>query len=190
MKLTIEIDIHQENKDFDGKIVFKTFFRLLRYSMKIPALDLDEESPSVVYRETNEGLGVEETEEKKFSVFDFIRDIELFQDFLKQIIGFYLILEYFLSKVEISSIEWQTHLGLDDAAKTGSGCGLVWGMKGSFVGLLAHYMRMTKRPEIEVIPHFQGMTLATNFRCMVSFRIGYAIHTGLKILRHKKSSSA
>lgn len=189
LKVNIKIDVQQTNKDFDAKITIQTIARFIRYTIDVPAIDLDEESPSVVFKEDKKGIGTEKHDKKKFSVNELIKSISKIQEFLKETIGFYKILNSFLSKSELSKFEWNTELGLEDAAKTGTSCGFVWMVKGSFVGLLANHMQMVDKPKINVNPRFQDLFIATRFKCMVSFRIGYAIHTGLKILRHRKKST-
>ncbi|WP_416151498.1 DUF2953 domain-containing protein [Salipaludibacillus sp. HK11] len=188
LKLNIKIEVKQANKDFDAKITIQVISRFIKYTVKVPAFDLDEESPSVVVKEEGEGVGPEEEEKIKFSVNEFIRDVQQLQEFLERTIGFYKILHSFLAKAEISKFQWKTHLGLEEADKTGTGCGFVWIVKGTFIGLLAHYMRMVDEPKVQVVPHFQNLLVATSFQCMVSFRIGYAIHMGLKILRHREKN--
>jgi len=186
LRINIKIDVQQTNKDFDAKITVQTIAKFIRYTIKIPAIDLDEESPSVVFKEEGEGVGPEQQQKKKISVNEFIRLIEDFKKVLKDTIDLYKIVEWFLAKSELTEFEWDTQLGLGDAAETGTGCGLVWMVKGSSVGLLSHYMRLVDEPKINVNPSFQELLIATRFRCMVSFRVGYAIHTGLKILKHRK----
>ncbi len=186
LKLNIKIEVQQINKDFDGTITIQMIARFIRYTMKIPAMDLDEETPSIVFREETEGLGPEEKQKMKLSVNDFIQMIENFNKFLINTIDFYKIVQWFLSKCELSNVQWETHLGLEDAAKTGTGCGGIWMIKGTAFGLLAQHMRLVEGPKMEVYPYFQDLLISTRFQCIVSFRIGYAIRTGLKVLRHRR----
>lgn len=190
MKLTIETKIKTENKDFDGEMRFFLYFRWLGYKMKIPAIDLDKENPSIVFKESEgASLGKDGQEKKKkFSIFDLIHDIELFNEFLRETFGFYKILQRFLKKISIVSLSWDTKFGLEEADKTGAGCGLVWSLKGGVLGILAKYMKFKTTPKMQVQPLFQQLYLSTAFQCMVSFRMGYAILTVIKVLLHRRKA--
>jgi hypothetical protein len=186
MKLEVEINITQKNKDFEGKVRLFLLFRLIRYTISIPAIDMDKETPSLVFKEKGEGTGPETEKKTKLSVFDLVRSFQKFRDFLKDVKGFYIITEKFLSKVTVSKLEWRTWLGAGDAAGTGQTSGLLWSVKGSLTGILSRYMKLSSPPSMEVYPQFQHFMFATVFRCMVSFRIGYAILAGIKVLLHRR----
>ncbi|RKL66729.1 hypothetical protein CR203_12880 [Salipaludibacillus neizhouensis] len=187
MKLTIETKIKTENKDFDGEIRFFLYFRWLGYKMKIPAIDLDKESPSIVFKESDEALEEDgQDKKKKFSIFELIYDLELLSEFLRNTVGFYKILQKFLKKISITNLSWDTKFGLEEADKTGAACGVVWSLKGGILGILAKYMKLKSSPNMQVQPLFNQLYLSSSFQCMVSFRMGYAILTVIKVLLHRR----
>lgn len=186
LTLTINVSFNQSNNHVDGKITFSILFRIIRYTITIPSVAIDDESPSLVFNEEKSGMGAKENKQEKLSYFEIIRDIELFQHFLEKTIGFYQIVTYFLSKVRITSLSWESKIGAGDAAKTGQLSGAVWSLKGAFLGILSTKVIITRRPNLQVEPIFQEFMFETSFQCMLSFRIGYAIHAAIKVWRHRK----
>lgn len=187
MKVTITGHLNQRNGQISGKVTFSVLFRLVRYSVKIPSLQLDDESPSFVYEEYGEGTGPEIEKKEKASLSDLILNARHFKQFLDEVSGFYNIVTAFLQKVTISDLVWYTDIGVGDAAKTARISGLLWTLKGCLSGILSHIMILKKPPEYSVNPLFDQFLVATSFQCMVSFRFGYAIHAGIKILRQRRS---
>ncbi|MCR6111649.1 DUF2953 domain-containing protein [Bacillus sp. A301a_S52] len=186
LTLTVNVSFHQKNKQVDGKVTLSLLFRLIRYTITIPSVAIDDESPSLVFKEEKSGMGMKEDKQETLSYLEVIKDIELFQHFLEETIGFYNIVTYFLSKVRITSFSWESEIGAGDAAKTGQLSGMVWSLKGAFLGILSTKVNVTKHPHLQVEPIFQGFVFGTSFQCMLSFRIGYAIHAAIKVWRHKK----
>lgn len=186
MKLTIETEISIENEDFFGEIRFFLYFRWLGYKLKIPSVDIDEESPAIAFKEEKETLGKEKEEKKKFSFADFLSDVKAYQNFLRDTVDFYRIIEKFLTKISVVKFTWNTKIGLEEADKTGAACGVIWGIKGTVLGVISKCMKVKVSPQCHVDPLFQQLYLSTVIQCMVSFRIGYAILTAVKVLIHKR----
>ncbi|MBU9714655.1 DUF2953 domain-containing protein [Evansella tamaricis] len=185
-KVKVYITYVHDGKDDDLSVKFTLLFGLIKYKIKVPVLAIDDESPSVFYKEKRESaLGTKEMEEK-FTLHRFLDDMKHFERFVKRVIGFHTIVRKFMKKVSINEFYWKTLMGTGDAALTGSTSGFLWATKGNIIGIMANYMKLKSEPKIEVVPEFQQMTLKTSFKCMVSFRIGHAILAGIKVLRHLK----
>ncbi|RFB17919.1 DUF2953 domain-containing protein [Bacillus sp. HNG] len=89
----------------------------------------------------------------------------------------------FLKKISVSRFEWHSHIGVGDAAHTGIITGLGWSIKGTIVGVMSHYFNLKTHPEYSITPSFQVAVSETRLRCMIHFRIGYAMVAGIKAIK-------
>ncbi|UTR11392.1 DUF2953 domain-containing protein [Evansella sp. LMS18] len=189
LKLRVLVTYLHDGKNDDLSLQF-SIFRIIKYTLNVPVIAVDKESPSIVYEEhTDSALGGTERKQK-FTVDEFLFDLRKFEQLLNHVVGFHTIIRKFLKKVSMLKLRWVTQIGAEDAALTGSSSGAVWMIKGNVLGIISNYMRLKTAPEIEVIPYFQQIKLKTSLKCMVSFRIGHAILAGIKVLRHMKKGRA
>ncbi|WP_096189731.1 DUF2953 domain-containing protein [Evansella halocellulosilytica] len=184
LKLTTYIKYSHNGTDDECIIQFRILFGLIRYTVKVPVLAIDKESPSLVVKEETGNDSEKNEKKRKINVFEFIYDLEQFQRFLTHVFGFHTIVRNFMAKINVNKLSWYTEIGTGDAAITGSISGIIWGIKGNLIGIFSNLFRLDVSPSIEVIPKFQEVEVATQFECMVSYRIGHAILAGLKVLSH------
>jgi hypothetical protein len=109
------------------------------------------------------------------------------EELIQDIVSFHEIVRRFLRKVHVRNLEWETEIGVRDAAITGVLSGVCWGIKGSIVGLLVEYMNVHPEPKLAVTPIFNKPASYTSFQCMVSVQNGHAILTGIAMLSHRRS---
>lgn len=91
-----------------------------------------------------------------------------------------------LNLFRIHNIKWVTTLGLEDAPLTAFSVGIVWAVKYNVLGRLLSIMKGMERPAIDVRPAYQEMMFQTHITCIISFRIGKAIHTARRIAKIRK----
>jgi hypothetical protein len=194
-KLKIKVNLnHVRDNDF-YQIKCSLWFGLIRYTYKIPVVKVDKDSSTLVVNEetdagnTSQEKGAQDTW-KDYSAQDMTHFLEEAKRFLEHVKGFHQILKGFLSHVSIERIRWSTVIGTGDAMYTGMAAGAVWSFKGTVIGICSQYMKLKDRPVLEVLPSFQGAVSETRFQCMISFRIGHAILTSLRILKHWKKFSS
>ncbi|WP_160724000.1 DUF2953 domain-containing protein [Bacillus sp. USDA818B3_A] len=189
-KLTIYIYYSHLNDNDDLKIQLRVFFGLIKYNIKIPLIKVDDDSPSVVVKGSSymgESPGEDvETEVKQVTKEDFLTRLQNSKDLLHKVFGMNVIVKKFLQKITIKNFEWHTLIGVGDAAHTGMMTGALWSIKGGVIGVLSHYMRLKKTPQLSVTPHFQASVIHTKLTCMFQFRIGHAILAGLKLIKFWK----
>ena len=92
------------------------------------------------------------------------------------------ILFTFLKKSYLKDTSWQTVFGVGDAALTGSLTGVIWSWKTTILGSISHLVKMEDLPEINVIPQFNSNYFETEFKCILSFRIGHLIRAGVQFM--------
>lgn len=63
-------------------------------------------------------------------------------------------------------------MGFDDAMHTALTAGTLWTLKGWILALLSCLSRL-HRPQIEVVPNFDGRRMESIFHCEISLRLAY-----------------
>jgi Protein of unknown function (DUF2953) len=151
---------------------------------------VDDNSPSIVVKsKTKMGDSSDEStneDANQITTEDVATYLSNRKKLLKHVFGLHRIVRKFFRKVTMKGLEWNTLIGLGDAAHTGTITGAIWALKGSIIGLLSHYFKLKEMPKITVTPHFQAAVIQTRLTCIIQFRIGYAILAGLKLFRFWK----
>lgn len=189
-KLTIHLNYFHHNDNDDLKVEFRIWFGLIKYKINIPLVKIDDNSPSIVVK-GNSGMGNSSENDsptkvdqiKKDDIMTYLRNTK---EILQHVINMNVILRKFIKRIVIKHFEWHSLVGLGDAAHTGILTGAIWTIKGSFIGMLSHFLRLKKMPVLSVTPHFQLAIIQTRITCIFQFRIGYAILAGLKLIKFWK----
>jgi Protein of unknown function (DUF2953) len=187
---TLNVALHfvHRNDNSDIRITLR-MYRVIKYNLHIPIVQIDAEDHSVKIREEKQTSMGQKKEKKKKITFKKIKyQYESFQKTLKHVQNLYLIFAQFLKKINISQLEWHSAIGLGEASSSAVAAGTVWGIKGVVLQLINTFFRLKGNPTISVVPVFQGMHSETRLSCMVSFKIGHAIVVMLKILKSWRSS--
>ncbi len=193
-KLTIIVNYQHHNDDDDLRIEFRAWFGLIKYRINVPLIKMDDHSPSVMVKhhshmgEAPEGEPdhkVEQITKQKL-----IKRIEMARELLQKVVNMRIIVRKFFRKIRIKKFEWQTYIGLGDAAHTAIAAGAIWTLKGSIVGLLSRHLNLVVMPHLVITPHFQATVIQTRLTCMFQFRIGQAILAGLKLIKFWKGGKA
>ncbi|MFT4414986.1 DUF2953 domain-containing protein [Fredinandcohnia humi] len=184
-KLTIYFQLNHSHDNDDIKIKFSIWFGLIHYTINVPAVKVDEDSPSIVFKETRQSNVSErkEKQNKKYSFKNFLASIQDWKTLLNRIFGMTAIIKRFIKKITITKFEWHSHIGVGDAAHTGVLAGLGWSIKGTLVGLISQYMRLKTCPDYSITPSFQKAVSETKFVCMIHFRIGHAMVAGMRLIK-------
>ncbi|WP_456273749.1 DUF2953 domain-containing protein [Bacillus sp. AK031] len=189
-KLTITISLYHGNDNDHITIKFRAWFGLVKYKVEVPLIKIDDDGPNIVFEEKtqkgNEGKGKEKDKLKKETPEEILTSLKDFRELLEHVAGLHRIIRKFLSKVKVFDVKWQTVFGTGDAATTGTMTGLVWGAKGSIIGVVSHYMKLQSIPEVAVLPSFQKAIIQTDFSCIITFRVGHAILAGIKLIKFWK----
>jgi hypothetical protein len=187
LQITIDIKLAQYNH---LTIKFRAWFGLIRYTLTIPFINVDFQSKElIVMQETNLGsedsLGKNESE-KTFTFKNILEKMQDAKEILDHVVQMQQIIKRLLKRMTVTKFTWHTNIGLGDAALTGTMTGVGWSVKGCIAGMISHYMKLKTVPNITITPSFQQTFLETRLVCMIHFRIGYAILTGMSIVKHWK----
>ncbi|WNF36060.1 DUF2953 domain-containing protein [Bacillaceae bacterium IKA-2] len=185
-KISVKIKYyhHQDNDELNVKM--STFFGLASYKVSVPILKIDDDSAAIIVKEEQHSAINDSENTMKITADTIIRSIRDIKNFLKHVIGFSKIIRKFLGRISITKFSWRSCLGVGDAAATGTMVGAAWALKGSAIGMIAHFMKLKVNPILDVQPTFQVPSSHTELSCMISFRLGYAIIAALQIVTHWK----
>jgi hypothetical protein len=115
-----------------------------------------------------------------------IKNMKKANELANHVVGLHRVVKKFTKKIHVRKLEWITSFGVGDAAHTGMLAGVIWGLKGNFIGLLYHYTQVEMKPKLIVNPLFTQLYSETNIACMLSFRIGHAIIAAIRLLKQWK----
>ncbi|TMW71730.1 DUF2953 domain-containing protein [Alteribacter natronophilus] len=184
-RITVHIAYFHDG-DNDELKVKGVLWGILRYTYRIPVIEIDEETPTIAVEEkkSSTASGTEKEIKEKISLHDVIFDIRQLRRFLKHVFGFHTIVRHFFSRVQVKKLVWKSVVGTSDAALSGSLSGIVWTVKGQVTGLIGNYMRIKCLPDLQVQPVYNMAVSRTDFLCIISFRIGHAMLAAIKVIRH------
>lgn len=86
---------------------------------------------------------------------------------------------------KFSRFTWGTVLGLEDAALTGMATGILWGIKGTILGLLQRSYKFDRtKHHVMVLPSYNLPGWETMLDCIFTVRMGHIILGGIKGFMH------
>ncbi|MEH7176502.1 DUF2953 domain-containing protein [Neobacillus vireti] len=189
-KLTIHLTYFHHNDNDELTLKFSIWFGLIKYTMNVPLIKIDDNSPSIVVKENTKmgDSGESEASQKEAQITedDIISKWNNAKELIQHVFNLQVIVSKFLKRIVIKHFEWHSLVGIGDAAHTGVIAGALWTIKGSIVGLISHFLSLKNMPVLSVTPHFQLAIIQTRITCIIQFRIGYAILAGLKLIKFWK----
>jgi hypothetical protein len=190
-KLTVTLDLNHVGGNDQFKIKFRAWFGLLRYTINIPLVKIDDDGPNLILKQEQKA-GSDNTankgSEKEYKVTpeDALNDISDIKEFVQHIVGLHKIIRRFLRKIKIKKLEWHSQLGIGDAALTGMLTGAAWAIKGGLIGLISQYMKLKTTPVVTITPEFNMFCSRTKLQCIFQFRIGQAMLAGIRFIKYWK----
>ncbi|MBM7692896.1 hypothetical protein JOC77_002327 [Peribacillus deserti] len=172
-KVRIHITYNQYQAPGQIHLTFRAWFGLLRYTKKVSF------SGSKETKEDNlEKKKMRPAKEKRQSFIDAMRG-----GFSRKS-GMIHALKKFLIKINIQELNWHSQIGTGNAAETAVLTGAAYGIKSTIIGVISQYLTFSKIPSYSVNSIYQGVTSKTRMNCIIEFRIGNAILTGLLLVKH------
>lgn len=104
------------------------------------------------------------------------------QRLLHHTCGSVLWLKQSLRNVQCSMFTWDTEIGLHNPATACQLSGVSWSVKSILAGVMTHYVRFQKLPQIEVVPQFTRPFFSTRIVCITKIRIVHAISAIFKLV--------
>jgi hypothetical protein len=189
-RITIRFYFHHEQDNDQMTVKLSAWFGLLRYTIDVPLIKLDKDTASVKVKEKTKAGGGDTAQgtekDKNFSpkdIWDSFRDT---YELVRHVVGMHEIVRRFLARIEVKEMEWHSNIGLGDAAHTGVITGAAWSLKGGIIGFMGSYTKFNTHPVVSITPFFQQAVSQTVIKCMIRFRIGYAILAGIRTVKYWK----
>ncbi len=189
-KLTIILDVIHVGDNDHIKIKIKAWYGLLRYTIKIPFVKIDDQANIIIKEEqkmgdessTNEGS----KNKKKITPEEEVKAIHDIKEIVQHVVGIHKIVQRFLRKIKVRQFIWHSQIGIGDAAHTGLITGVAWSIKGVVIGIVGEYMKLKTTPIVTITPEFNLLCSRTKLQCIFQFRIGQAILAGIQFLKYWK----
>lgn len=178
IRLTIN---KQKNNDFI-EIKVWIFYNLIRITKKIPIIAFESVNEGIKYKSETNKPGNNTEKKDRITKKKVINWRKQFKQIVHHIHDFYIILKKFVKKIRIDVYKWETIVGTGDAMDTGLISGLLWGIKGSTLGIVSNYAQLHTNPIISVSPEFNKQIYTSRFECILRFRVGYLIITGIRLI--------
>lgn len=183
-KIKIRIHYYHGNDNDQLKIIIKALFGIVSKKIDVPVIKVKKDYSSVVIKERTESNTNTEKEKKRITIKDILNSIDNTREIIAHIKDAYPIVKKFLKKVGVHQFQWQSAIGTKDAALTGKITGVIWGLKGIAQMFVYKYLSVQCQPSYQVTPHFNRSLSITEFHCILSVRVGHAILTAFKLIRH------
>lgn len=156
------------------------WFRLIRIAYELPVVQLaaGQKGPELVAKvekkesASRKGINLEKLNKWRRN----------YRQLLERVHDLLPIVKRMMRRVQCPEIEWHTTLGLGEAAGTGALTGLVWGVKSMVIAFFSHQISLRTIPRISVQPVWNNQIIRTQFRCILTFRLGHAMVAGVRIL--------
>lgn len=186
--IRIELDYRRKGEDDVLSVTVSTMGGLIRFKRQFPVLILDTDEQSIHVEETRSGpfTSKKTKRQQRITVDKIKHKQQQWQQLKTHINGLYRIIKAFLSKVRCQQLVWHSTIGTGDAAETGVMTGLIWSLKSVTLGFSTGYLRMETVPDFRVTPDFNQPRLETHITCILKFRLGQAMLTGLRLFFRAK----
>lgn len=179
--IRLEYNRVEEN---DELLVEFTTWRFIRYKKMIPLLDLNNEGVQYKEKSKTETGGSVQTEKKGKGLFtpqDFYNLKRKIDWWLRRVHDLNKIMKKTFKRVGCDQLEWNTKIGLGEAAATGTFTGVVWSIQSCIVAVIAHYISLRSMPKMNVLPNFHNKLLETHLLLRLRFRVGSGLIAILQI---------
>ena len=77
--------------------------------------------------------------------------------------------------IECTKWNWHTTIGTGDPVSVAITSGIIWGIKGSLLGLASQYMRLTGKPIMQVQPLYNVEFFNSEWSCVLKLKLGQAL---------------
>lgn len=186
-RVDVKIKFQKEGEN-DFLRISARFFHLITVRKEIPLLSLGEEGISLKHQ--TEAPLLKEKKKRTMVTYRKIKQVRLK---MKRIVDrahdFYRMVRLFLAKIKVTRIDWSTEVGAGDAATSAILSGIIWSLKGSLLMVLDHYVTLSQRPNLRVVPNFQESVFRTDIDLSLTFPLGQAMKTAFQLLRYWRKGS-
>lgn len=183
-QVRIHILINKQKKNDYIQLDFYLFYNLIKFKKKIPVILFESFSEGIKFKSESDILGTSDDNTKKDRITPDKYKLwrKQFNRLIRNVDNLHQIIKGFLRHVYLDLYKWESVVGTGDAMHTGLVAGFIWTGKGIILALTSNYVVFTKKPDISVKPVFNKKVYNSKFECILRFRVGYVILTGISLL--------
>ncbi len=156
-------------------------YRLLHYSMQIPALQLARESAAQVIKEQEDAA--QDVKQEQLAVKRFVKKYVLhpsrlwhvMEEIREHFIVYRRFMNALIGKLTCEQLAWRTRYGMEDAALVGALYGVIWSGKGLLLKRLGQRVPFSVKPVVAVIPVMGKRLWEVEFDCIFTLKLGNLI---------------
>jgi hypothetical protein len=176
--LNIEYRREAEN-DYLG-IIISPFGGIMKFKIKVPFIDLGiEDSKANIKLNEEIGENIEFKQKIEFEQINntFAKLMGAYYEYKKGIL-------YFKRKIKIIKLDWDTEVGIGDAALSAILVGNLWAVKGILISALSSHLKLNNY-RVNIVPDFNHTSLKVYINCIIGFKPGHTIIGAIKISIYK-----
>ncbi|SNR87239.1 Protein of unknown function [Anaerovirgula multivorans] len=184
LNIKIEVRVIREDNNDEVNVSISLLNDLLKYRMVIPFIDIFNGYNNLLKAHMHGQAEVgddnalaDHAEEKGFNLNEMKILIEKAEVLYR---NYHNIISYVMKKIIISKVQWETKIGVEDAAGTAILTGALWGIKSSIILFFKNKFNLNNI-YVNVTPYYVSKKFAMTFNCIVTLKIGYIINTGIKL---------
>jgi hypothetical protein len=186
MPVRIKLKTVRRNNDDMISVKIKTLYGIMNVNFEVPLLDIVfvNNKPALKYKakiESNKTSKLWKKVSKIFTVEDFQNLKKYFHhdpELLHQMKN------YWMKRLAIYEFTFILKYGLSDAALAAILYGFAWAAIGPLLALLQNNLRFTIK-DVTITPYFDRETFMAEFSCIIKFKFGDIINTGIMVLRRR-----
>jgi hypothetical protein len=187
MPIKIKLKTVRVNDDDNVLITVKTLYGIVNLKFEVPFLKIViiDNKLSLKYKakvESNKTNRLLKRLSKTFTIGDF-NNIKRFYAYDPEF--FLRIKNYWFRNLIIDDFSLNLKYGTSDAAFTALLYGTLWGIFGSVLAILNNNLRFHSK-DIVITPYFDRETFNIEFSCIIKFKFGDIINTGIMFFRRHK----
>jgi hypothetical protein len=186
MSIRIKLKMIRKNEDDIVSIEVKTMYGIINVKFEVPLLDIVFVNNKIALKykaeiESNKTSRVWKRISKIFSVDDFNNLKKYFHHDPELL---HKLKNYWFDKLAIYDFSFILKYGLSDAALAAILYGFAWTVLGPLLALAKNNLNFTIK-DIIIKPFFDRETFNVEFSCIIKFKFGDIINTGIMVLRRR-----
>ncbi|MCA0986361.1 hypothetical protein [Guptibacillus algicola] len=174
---TVKVTVMVEHSRAVEEVVvdFSALFGIISHTATIPLIDLLEQKEEEL---------IEKVEEQKS--FSPLKGIKNVKKWVRRGMEAKPAASFMLRKTNIRTVQWETNIGVGNAATTAVGADVLLNSKIALFAILSHYTNLLAVPQLIVTPIYEMKTIQTYIKCMITFKLGHAMIAVIKLLKSQK----
>ncbi|WP_165921059.1 DUF2953 domain-containing protein [Paenibacillus albiflavus] len=184
--IEVKVIAKRDHKDDQIIVDIKALWGLVKFRYEVPAIQLLDLGKGILFKKEQ----INDNTDKEMSASTealnkrvIMHYIDISRQLLKSTKGLIDWFKQLLSRVECTTLSWNSRIGLDDAAFTAQVVGIVWGIKSMLIGYLIRYVQMKQTPpQLEVMPQYNMWDYSTEIKITIRIRIIYLIVSACNLL--------